>query len=128
MTELNMRDTTTLRIYVAGPYGASTSEQIKANISRANEGALEIAKKGHIPFVPHTMLSGWEDEFRVERPVVTGICQAWLEACDAFVYLGSSPGADGELELAKRLGLRIFHSLDEVPVAGSSGKAATASG
>jgi hypothetical protein len=41
-----------------------------------------------------------------------------LECCHALYFIGSSRGADIELQRAKDLGLQIFYSLDEVPEVG----------
>lgn len=40
---------------------------------------------------------------------------AFLAVCDAFLFLGSSPGADKELALAKKMGLTIYGLIDDVP-------------
>lgn len=39
----------------------------------------------------------------------------FLETCDAFLYLGSSEGADLEREYAEELGLEIYDSVEAVP-------------
>jgi hypothetical protein len=38
-----------------------------------------------------------------------------VHCCDALLYLAPSPGADRELELAEKLGKRIYLHLDAVP-------------
>ena len=113
-----------LRIYVAGPYTASSESELLSNVDRAIDAALALYKKGHFPYVPHlthfiddrARRSGvemaWEDYvFRWDS--------AWLELCDALLFLADSPGARKELELAQRLGKKIFYSLDEVDPAES---------
>ena len=39
---------------------------------------------------------------------------AWLSVADAMLFMGHSPGADYELSEAKRLGLKIYYSLDKI--------------
>lgn len=107
------------KIYVAGPYTAPTIEQCEENSKKAIDASLELFKKGYIPFVPH--LAHWADL----RAKETGVNMSWedymawdlefLKSCDAFLYLGPSRGADIELKIAKKLGLKIYYSLEEVP-------------
>lgn len=108
-----------LRIYVAGPYSATEPAASEANTKRAIDAGLDILRMGHIPFIPHlthyvdlrakesgTHLN-WEDYINWDL--------AWLELCDAVLFLGHSKGADLELARAKQLGKRIFFSLADVP-------------
>ncbi|MCI0565530.1 MAG: DUF4406 domain-containing protein [Nitrososphaera sp.] len=108
-----------LRIYIAGPYSGIHRNEIEKNVASAIDAGIEVFLKGHFPYVPHLTdlidqranqigkpLS-WHDFIRWDMP--------WLEACDAFLYLGKSKGADLELEEAKRLKKKIFYSLDEIP-------------
>jgi hypothetical protein len=110
-----------LRIYVAGPYTAETPERIRRNVNVAMDVAIALYSRGHFPFVPHLThfvderaretghTLAWDDYIRWDT--------AWLEVCDALLFLGSSRGADYELAVAKRLGKQVFYSLDEVPAA-----------
>ena len=108
-----------LKIYVAGPYSAATAAGLIENTNRAVEAGLKLFKKGHFPFVPHLthyvdllaqqkgIPMAWEEYLMWDKP--------WLEDCDAVLLLAPSRGALLELEHAKRLGLRIFNNLDEIP-------------
>lgn len=112
-----------MRIYVAGPIRSATPEGVNTNVENAMRVGLELLKKGHAPFIPHLnhpmdlfvktvyppnmhldyedyML--WDDEF--------------LITCQGFFYISPSPGADRELARAKKIGLRIFSSLKDVPI------------
>jgi len=111
-----------MHIYIAGPYSASTTEKVEGNVSTAIMAAIEVLKKGHYPYIPHlthfvdkvkqtTLALLWEDHLD------WGL--AWLEKCDALLYIGSSRGADIELEYALSKGKRIFRGIDEVPSIGS---------
>ena len=106
-------------IYVAGPYTGSNREEVEGNVNRAMDAGIEIFRKGHFPYVPHLTdlvdrraretgreLS-WSDFMAWDTP--------WLRASDALLHIGSSRGADMELEEAKRLGKTIFRSTDEIP-------------
>lgn len=110
-------------IYISGPYSPRDNitdidlkeQAIKENIKRANDVALKITNKGHIPFVPHTMMQGWEDIHRVPRDQALNICHKWVEKCDALFFMAPSKGADSERQLATKLGLPIYRSLDDIP-------------
>lgn len=113
-----------LFIYVSGPYSApadldpeARQAKIAKNIEAANSCALDLAEKGHIPFVPHTMMSGWEDTHNMPRETAMNICHQWVDKCDALFYMASSPGADAEHKRAVRRALPIYRSLEDVPVA-----------
>lgn len=125
-----------MRIYIAGPYSADPAKkdpvgQVEANVMNAIDAGIELAKRGWAPFIPH--LTHFVEQ-RVQEvatnqrrftggPVTPALfygdyCRmddAFLAVCDAFLFLGSSPGADLELRLAERLGLTIYNSIDDVP-------------
>ena len=107
-----------LKIYVAGPYTAQTIDERRENVNRAIDVAIHIFKKGHFPYIPH--LTHFVDERAKEIGIdlqwddYIAWDLAWLELCDALLMLGSSKGADMELEHAKKLGLRIFSSVEEI--------------
>ena len=108
-------------IFVAGPYSAKTRDHIVDNVNAAIDVGIAILRKGHTPFIPH--LTDLVDQ----RAVQTGIKLDWsdfvtwslaiLPRCDAVMFLGSSPGADLELEKATSLGIPVFNSVEESPEA-----------
>src|SRR3989442_10299891 len=112
-----------LKVYIAAPYTADTEEQVRTNVNTAIDAAFVIFSKGHFPYVPHlthfidkrAKETGvdlkWEDYIRWDM--------AWVEICDALLFLRSSRGASLELQAAKELGKKIFYSLDEIPCANS---------
>jgi hypothetical protein len=108
-------------IYVSGPYSARATEdtakknEIDANVKAANAAAIAIAKKGHFPFVPHTMMRGWEDEENVDRTLALNICKKWVEKCDALYFIATSPGADIERGVAEGLHIPIYFNLNNIP-------------
>ncbi len=112
-----------LHIYVSGPYTPRLSdrqagreaEAIERNVARANRVALDLAARGHYPFIPHTMMQGWEDIHHMSTDQILDICHKWVERCDALFFIAESPGARSELDHARKLGLRIFEHLDQVP-------------
>jgi hypothetical protein len=105
-----------LRIFVAGPYGdMGPKEKIAENVERAESVGKALALKGHFPLIPHTMLHGWEKDPRFSVKHFKAIDFKWLEFCDALFFLGESPGAIIEREIAIKKGLQIFTELDQVP-------------
>jgi len=113
-------ETAGLLVYVAGPYSGNTAERIERNVEAAVDAGIAVFQRGHFPYVPHLthyvdlrakktgVTLEWEDFIRWDLP--------WLERCDALLYLASSKGADLELRFAKKLGKRIFTSIEEVPI------------
>lgn len=117
-------------IYISGPYSPDSpqnettltpQQQIEENIEKANVIALEIAKKGHFPFVPHTMMRGWEDQHGIERALALNICEKWVEKCDALFFISPSVGAEIERQLAQKLGLPIYGKVDDIPESNNNG-------
>jgi hypothetical protein len=113
-----------LRIYVAGPYTAPTSSKLEENTKRAIDAGIALLHKGHTPFIPH--LTHYVDLRAQERGITISWDEyikwdtEWLDACDALLYLGSSKGADLELEHAKAAGKQVFMSVEDVPTAGEN--------
>ena len=113
-----------LRIYVAGPFSATTTnthaalQEVAHNVDRAIGVAVALIEKGHYPFVPHLSLyvhtnpackadlGDWW--YRFDNTFI----DQWAEA---LFYIAPSRGADAELARAEKRGLRIFRCLDEVP-------------
>lgn len=112
---------TLLKIYIAGPYSADTQRQRHENTTKAIDAGLALWKKGHCPYIPHlthyvdhrakltNIPMSWEEYIEWDK--------AWLASCDALLFLGSSKGAEIELEFAKKLGKTIFFNVNNVPVA-----------
>ena len=107
-----------LKIYIAAPYSAKTEKVRARNVERTIDAALALFKKGHFPYIPH--LTHWVDKRAKETEIAMEYedymkwHRPWLEACDAFLYLDSSKGADLELQAAKDLDKLIFYSIDDV--------------
>lgn len=109
-----------LKIYVASPLKAETEEERLKNVNTAIDAGISIFLKGHYPYIPHLI------HFIEERAKENGVNISkgnwmiwdieWLKMCDALLYLNSLPGADIELETAKNLGIKIFYSIDEIPI------------
>lgn len=111
-------------IYVSGPYRGNKQEIIR-RIAQADKIGKEIAKKGHIPIIPHTMMREWEGTTidKVPRKDVLRISLDLLNKCDAIYIIKyqnsikNSEGVKAELNRAKELNLKIYKNIDEIPIA-----------
>lgn len=107
------------RIYVSGPYTAPTLEGVKNNIIRAFFIGANIMEMGHYPFVPHhthyieSAANSEGFEFTYDDWLDLDI--EYLLLCDAIYYMCPSPGADLELKIARRNGLKVYRRLNEIP-------------
>lgn len=107
-----------MKIYIAGPYSANTPDGKIHNTNVAIDAAIKLLAKGHYPYIPHLthfvdqraiqigITIEWEDYIRWDM--------VWLDLCDALLYLGSSRGADLELQFAQKKGKRIYYSVGEI--------------
>lgn len=109
------------RVYIAGPYTASTPDGVLANVNRALDAGIELIKRGYTPYIPHLThfleLRSQETGAGLEYEDYLLIDLEWLGQCDALLYLAPSPGADRELTFAQAQGLMIYRAVEEIPVA-----------
>jgi len=101
-------------VYVASKCDDPNPAVYEKNCVEALKVGIELVKKGYVPFIPHMALHGCY-QFGLTRQDALLVGLLWLMRCDALFYHVSSPGTDGELKIAKELGMPIFDSLDEVP-------------
>ena len=112
-----------MRIYIAGPYAPTdttlhnASRKAQQNVDKAIEVANALIEKGHYVFVPHLShyihihYSCKRDYHEWWYKEDNTFLEHWAEA---LFFIGESKGANQELELARKKGLVIFTSLDEV--------------
>ena len=104
-----------VRIFISGPY---TMGDVAVNVRRAIDAAHAVREKGHAVFLPHLTHfwhlvhpRPWQDWMDLDRE--------WLSLCHAILRLnGESVGADREVSEAMRMGLRLYRSVEEVPLFG----------
>lgn len=97
-------------IYIAGPYRASTPEEIEQNIQRAEAMRPMVVSLGHVPVCPHSMTRGLDgaatEEFWVKATL------SIMERCDAVLLVptdwSQSEGTRGEVDRAHELGMPVF--------------------
>lgn len=115
-----------MMILIAGPYRGGTNDDpilIKKNLDNLERDALAIFRAGHIPVVgewfalPLLKLAGSKklgDEIYEE--ISYPIAHRIIEKCDAVYRIeGSSNGADQDVAVAKKYGLKIYYNLSEIP-------------
>ena len=100
------------RIYVAGPYSASTREEREENVARMIEVGDKIFQAGGAPFLP--VLShywdlyspkGYEDWMEIVSP--------WVCGADAlYRTMGRSRRADREVDIACINGVPVYFEYD----------------
>lgn len=104
-----------MRMYIAGPYSANHPRQVLRNVDAAIEAGIKVITKGHSVFIPHYthyMHLHSSCPFEYEEYLRNDI--EWLKVSDAMLFLSPSPGANMELELAKKLGLRIYYFVEDI--------------
>ncbi len=95
------------RIYIAGPIGVD-DEGRPARVQAAYEVADRLRRAGLSPFVPHAYDDyGRRHEHSYECWMEFDA--VWLRQCEALIRIpGISPGADREVDMARRLGMPVF--------------------
>lgn len=99
------------KVYVAGPY---TKTDPCINTNAAILAGNHLLDLGYSPFIPH-LSHFWHTV--TPRPYSDWIeyDKEWVAVCDAVLRLpGESSGADGEVALAKSLGIPVFHSVGDL--------------
>lgn len=113
-------------ILIAGPYRSGTNNDpklIHANMEKLEANALPIFRKGHIPMIgewvanPLIELAGSKDVGdAIFNEIQYPTAHRLLTKCDAVLRIdGESKGADQDVVIAKELGLKIYHDLNEIP-------------
>lgn len=99
-----------IKIYIASPY---TLGDVAVNVKAQLDTASQLIDAGFAPFVPlysHFLHMAHPKDCKVwvEQD------NEWISLCDCILRLpGKSDGADAEVELAEKLGLPIYYSVQE---------------
>ena len=106
-----------MKIYISGPLTAPTHDEVLNNIHCADYAGRAVVKKGHIPFIPHTMCAGWQNDSSLSLVEFARIDLEWLTLCDAIYMLPTwknSTGAIWEYTFAKWLNKNIIFDLEKL--------------
>lgn len=123
--------TASLMILIAGPYRSGTGDDpvlLRQNLDRLEEAAWPIFRAGHLPMIGEwvalpVLASAGVTDFAhpLAADVMHPTAERLLERCDGVLRLpGASQGADQDVVIARRLGIPVYTSLDEVPGIGES--------
>ena len=115
-----------MMILIAGPYRSGTGDdpaKMAANVRAMEAYALPIYRAGHLPVLgewfalPLVELAGSKKVGDAPfNEIFHPISERLLEKCDAVLRVGgASQGADLMVELARKQGLRVFHTLEDIP-------------
>jgi hypothetical protein len=113
-------------ILIAGPYMSGTDGdpvKIAANQAQLESFALPLFERGHLPVVSEWMTlpivksaGSLEHGDAVFNAYQYPVAQRLLTRCDAVLRIsGNSKGADLDVAAARKLGLKIFESLEAIP-------------
>jgi hypothetical protein len=115
-----------LMILIAGPYRSGTNDDAKLiaeNVRTMNVAALRVFRAGHIPMLgewlalPLAETAGSQhigDEAFTE--IFHPVAEAIAQRCDACLRIGGpSQGADNMVEIAERLGRKVFYRIEDIP-------------
>ncbi len=101
-----------MKVFISGPY---TLGDVAVNVRNACLAAEQVKDAGHLPFVP-LLYHLWHLVSPHDYEYWMALDDEWLRECDAIFRLpGQSAGADREIELARRLGILIVDSVEELP-------------
>jgi len=109
---------------IGGPYGTGARDAADraANLSRMNDAALAVFRKGHVPIIgvnlalPVIAAAGGAAD--AETEIMMPLSLALAERCDAFLRVdGASTGADQEMARFVAAGKPVFRTIEEVPIA-----------
>jgi len=112
-----------MKIYIAGALSSKEKTQRDPtkvvidyiqNVHKMCLAASEVRKRGHYPFVPGIdlllglVIGNWKEEDYRE----TGM--EFMKVCDALLVISDSWGVQEEIKEAKKRGLKIFYSIEEL--------------
>ena len=100
-----------MRVYIASQYYHGDQE---ANVLRQISTFHALAIHGFVPFAP--LLGHYVDKhYRFDYDWWLAWCFEWVKVSDCVLRLeGESNGADKEVALAKKLGIPVYYSLNEL--------------
>lgn len=102
-----------MRIYIASAYSKG---DVAINVRTVIMVADELVRLGHTPYIPH-LTHFWHlispKEYRFWLEYDNSFLEHWAQAI--LRLDNESVGADDEVKLAKKLGLLIYYTKEEIP-------------
>ena len=99
------------KVYIASPY---TKGDVALNVRKQIDTVDYLISLGFLPFAP---LYYHFQHMVHPRPYEDwlSIDLEWVEVCDCVLRLtGESEGANKEVELAEKLGIPVFYTIDDM--------------
>lgn len=100
-------------IYIAGPFRGATPWDVHCNVHEAEKFALEVAKLGGFPVVPHKNTEHF-DKLLTDKFWLDGTLEL-MKRCDALITLPTWKRSDGATSevfvMMKNVGKPVFHDL-----------------
>lgn len=104
-------------IYVSGKYTDSSKDKIERHIAKAREESIKIWEAGGIALCPHLNTMHFEEDCKCTyNDYLEGDIRL-LEGCDGIYMVEGwkdSEGAKIELKEAKKLGMYVFYTIEEI--------------
>ena len=99
------------KIFISGPY---TKGDVALNVKRAMDLANELINLGFAPYCPHLTHFLHMNNSQPYEKWLQLDCE-YLVLCDGLIRIqGESLGSDKEVQLAKKKGIPVFFSLNEI--------------
>jgi hypothetical protein len=113
-------------ILIAGPYRSGTNadpELMRQNLAKLEAVALPLFRLGHTPMIgewvalPLLQLAGsTKPGDAAYEEILYPVAHRLLSKCDAvFRIEGVSKGADDDVRIATKRGLKVYYHLEDVP-------------
>jgi hypothetical protein len=113
-------------ILIAGPYRSGTNddpELMRQNLAKLEAVALPLFRLGHTPMIgewvalPLLQLAGsTKPGDAAYEEILYPVAHRLLSKCDAvFRIEGASKGADEDVRIATKRGLKVYYHLEDVP-------------
>lgn len=112
-------------ILIAGPYRSGTQGDatlIAHNLQRLEAAALQVYQRGHVPVIgewlalPLAKAAGSRylgDE--ISESLLYPVAHRLIAQCDAIFRIeGASKGADKDIEVAEKLGLKVYYAIEQI--------------
>lgn len=97
-------------IYIAGPY---TGGDPRINVIKAIDAGEKVAEAGFVPYIPH-LNHVWDHIHPHDYEFWMDQGAEFLTRCDAVIRLpGESPGADREVDMAKKMQIKVYYGVEE---------------
>lgn len=124
--QLHVLKPRSLMVLVAGPYRSGSGDDpavLARNVAAMEQCAAQVLAAGHFPVLgewvalPMTRLAG---SLAVGDEIYNAQFHAYaerlLERCDAVLRIGAaSAGCDAMVRVAERLGLSVYHRVEQLP-------------